>query len=186
VRFEAYTKRIRYLLRKATIDEAEASNKARFIEYILSGEIPFLNINGERQSQTSISKYQLAKILAEQAFLTTGQLQALGDEQLTASDPMPTATATAAVVVGGEASEDANMNSDKMTEEIDINGYSYLFDMPIFSLTSESAANLRQKAEDCRSTLINLKSCKEEDLWLKDLENLKIEAAKLDPDYYRQ
>lgn len=57
-------------------------------------------------------------------------------------------------------------------------GYSYLLDMPLHSLSLETADKLNKKATASREALASLEGQSEEDLWLADLRALREEVQK--------
>ena len=131
----------------------------------------------------AVSKSELANILSTEGFLTLTQIETLGNNELMLNNDENT------VLMKSSKESEANYyladlsTETKSTNSSPIDGYSYLLDMPIFTLTSESVTRLTKKAEEARNTLLQLRASTESDLWLKDLENLKVEAAKLDPKY---
>lgn len=64
-------------------------------------------------------------------------------------------------------------------------GYQYLLNMPIGSLTTERSAQLNKSAENTQRQLEDLKRSSAEDLWIKDIDLLKAELLK-DPSMTRQ
>ncbi len=58
-------------------------------------------------------------------------------------------------------------------EGVESNGYDYLLNMPIYSLTSERALKLKEQLENKKQQIIKLKDTAVNQLWLDDLNELK-------------
>lgn len=58
-------------------------------------------------------------------------------------------------------------------EGTETNGYDYLLNMPIYSLTSEKALKLKEQVENKKQQIIKLRDTTASQLWLDDLNDLK-------------
>jgi DNA topoisomerase II len=157
VRFQAYSKRKRMLLSKLEAEEIISRNRARFVTQILSGDLDILTSTRASSSkpQHPIKENDLIQVLQSRGYASQADINKL---LLSASMP-------------GESSPSP--------AEVDKKAFAYLLDLPIQSLTQERSINLTKKAEDAKKKFQDLQSKSEADLWLADLEALKLKAMEM-------
>lgn len=181
IRYQAYTLRKLYLIRKLLVDTLISQNKSRFIQEIISGQLTILKQskspkpNENAQDNSTLKEYDLIQELEDKNYMKMKDIQKIlyhGDpaypESLT-STPNPQIKIDA---VTSDISESNEGSTGKAA-------YQYLLDMPIYSLTYEKFQSLQMQTVTLQSSLVELRSKSEKDLWLSDLDIALKKATEL-------
>lgn len=151
IRFEMYKKRKQNMEKLAEFEAALLRSKAKFIEFVADGRIDLV--------QRRLAKTELVQILMDQGFMKQSELNAIKQKQVVGTNEV-SVNETAASVINPE------------TE------FSYLLNMPIFSLTSERVAELRKEAKKKEDDLEIIRNASVYDLWKLDLIKLRDHISK--------
>ncbi len=120
IRLEMYKKRKQNMEKLAEFEAVLLESKAKFIEFVADGRIDLV--------QRRLAKTELVQILMDQGFMKQSELNVIKQKQVVGTNEV-SVNETAASVINPE------------TE------FSYLLNMPIFSLTSERVAELQKEAK---------------------------------------
>lgn len=171
VRREGYVTRKAALERKFAAEELKSRNKSRFIASILNDEIQLLSRGGKAGSTAagagqgglgpgSLSESTIVAELRRRGFADEQEIQHMQEGQHAGAS-------TAAAITTSTAG-----SSSSATSAGAAGGFSYLLDMPIYSLTEERSLQLQQRAVEAGEKLRQITTKSVDDLWLADLDTL--------------
>jgi DNA topoisomerase-2 len=156
VRREAYICRKEVMAAKLAKEARISSNKSRFIDCIIRGELAVISKDGG-----SISEHHLLTNLRNMNFETMKHIKKSCDEQYLQASRSRRYSSSELPDVDGDFN---GYDDDK--------GYDYLSMMPIHSLTRDKQRFLTEKAEQGQRELEALLAITPEEMWIKDLELL--------------
>ncbi|KAM0431794.1 hypothetical protein ACHAPT_005044 [Fusarium lateritium] len=145
-RLDMYTERKKHWLAVYHADYRKMSNQARFIKEIIDGDL----IVGKKKKAVLVQELRDRKY---EAFPRGGDKKKTADEE----------------------DEDADENQDVEDSDGGARDYDYLLSMPIWSLTAERLAKLKEAIEKKKAEHDDLSALSEKDLWCRDLDEFMIE-----------
>lgn len=149
VRLSYYCKRKKYQLSELEDKIKKLGNKKRFLQEVINGDIVlFREVNGKK---TSRKKEELIAILVERKYDQFNEKQKKKDED----------------------EEEENENSEDEEVEITKNGFDYILNMRIQTITTEKINAITKDIENTQNLFDTLQNTKEQDIWKNDLEEFR-------------
>ena len=167
IRLAGYVKRKQVQLSELETQTNIMSNKARFINSIVDGDIPMVRGSGSgraRDKNVFLSNEELAAFFKEQGY--------------TGKSDMFDSSHNSDTHGGDVIKEDSSGNVASTVESNLVQEYSYLLNMSISSLTVDRANSLDRKVLELKTQLELLNKTTPEAMWLNDLSQLEQEFSK--------
>lgn len=151
VRLSYYCKRKKYQLNELELKIKKLGNKKRFLQEVINGDITlFQEVKGKK---TSRKKDELIAILVERKYDQFNEKEKKIEEE--------------------EEEENNESEKESDSQTITKNGFDYILNMRIQTITTEKIIALTKDIENTQNLFDDLQNTKEQDIWKRDLEEFR-------------